>query len=171
VTNGEAVGSAPQIGHPAGVLDAPPRTPASSDRAPPRQPDGPSVSFRTAPAVRTAHILSLTVAALLLAYWSTRQWFRLDEWDFLANRGVRLGAQGLLSVQRTLVDHPHPDLARAVQPRRCSWLLVVCAAVDHRSRSSRPFVVAADAASPDRTLDGHCLGGSVLAPGRGVRAR
>jgi len=53
------------------------------------------VSLRTAPAVRTAHILSLTVAALLLVYWSTRQWFRLDEWDFVANRGVRLGAQGL----------------------------------------------------------------------------
>jgi hypothetical protein len=48
------------------------------------------------PKVRLVHFLSLAVAAIVLVYDSTTQWFQLDEWDFLAHRGVRLtGDDGL----------------------------------------------------------------------------
>ncbi len=53
--------------------------------------------FTVTPAVRRVHLLSLGVAAVVLLYDSTTQWFHLDEWDFLAHRGVRLsGNDGLL---------------------------------------------------------------------------
>jgi hypothetical protein len=53
--------------------------------------------FTLTPAIRGVHLLSLGVAALVLLYDSTSQWFHLDEWDFLAHRGVRLsGNDGLL---------------------------------------------------------------------------
>jgi hypothetical protein len=52
---------------------------------------------RTARTVQQLHLLSLVVAALLLIYDFTRRSFKFDEWDFLANRGVRLfGPDGLL---------------------------------------------------------------------------
>jgi hypothetical protein len=41
------------------------------------------------------HILSLAGAGAFLVYEATKNWFYLDEWDFLAYRGVRLGKQGL----------------------------------------------------------------------------
>jgi hypothetical protein len=41
------------------------------------------------------HILSLVGAGAFLVYEATKNWFYLDEWDFLAYRGVRLGKQGL----------------------------------------------------------------------------
>ncbi len=40
--------------------------------------------------VRNAHILSLGVAALILVYDATHQWFHEDEWNFLAFRSVQL---------------------------------------------------------------------------------
>ena len=40
-------------------------------------------------------VLALVGSAVYLLIASTRLWFWLDEWDFLANRGIRLGNQGL----------------------------------------------------------------------------
>jgi hypothetical protein len=37
------------------------------------------------------HIISLAAAGIFLLYEATQHWFSLDEWDFLAYRGVRLG--------------------------------------------------------------------------------
>jgi hypothetical protein len=44
---------------------------------------------------RQVHYLTIGVAAFILIYESTREWFFLDEWDFLANRGVQLGRDGV----------------------------------------------------------------------------
>jgi len=41
------------------------------------------------------HALTLVVAGVFLLAATRRLWFFVDEWDFLAHRGVRLGQQGL----------------------------------------------------------------------------
>jgi hypothetical protein len=56
-------------------------------------PTSPSSTVSSRP--RQVHYLTIGVAALILIYESTREWFFLDEWDFLANRGVKLGRDGL----------------------------------------------------------------------------
>jgi hypothetical protein len=64
---------------------------------PPSSDGGPPARFTVTTAVRRVHLLSLGLAALLLLYDSTTQWFHVDEWDFLAHRGLRLtGNDGLL---------------------------------------------------------------------------
>jgi hypothetical protein len=45
--------------------------------------------------VLPAHVLTLVGAGIFLLYEATKQWFDLDEWDFLAYRGVRLGNHGI----------------------------------------------------------------------------
>jgi hypothetical protein len=45
--------------------------------------------------VREVHFLSLLAAGALLLLESTKLWFTLDEWDFLAYRGIQLGTHGL----------------------------------------------------------------------------
>jgi len=40
-------------------------------------------------------VLSLAAASLVVLWEMSRLWFYLDEWDFLANRGVHLGDHGL----------------------------------------------------------------------------
>ncbi len=45
--------------------------------------------------IREVHILTLIAAGVLILKEAPKLWFYLDEWDFLANRGVRLGTQGL----------------------------------------------------------------------------
>ena len=49
-------------------------------------------------AVRLAHLVTLTAAGVFLLVEATKQWFYLDEWDFLAYRGLRFtGTEGLFA--------------------------------------------------------------------------
>lgn len=75
------------------VAVASPRTTATLRDVPSRMPWRP-----TADGARVLHYASLLVALPLLLYIARRQWFFLDEWDFLTNRGGFPGYQlGLLA--------------------------------------------------------------------------
>ncbi len=58
-----------------------------------------SATFPTLPReVRLVHLLTLMAAGIFLVVQATKQWFHLDEWDFLAYRGVRfVGTEGLFA--------------------------------------------------------------------------
>ena len=48
------------------------------------------------PGVRLTHLLTLAAAGIYLVYLATKQSFYLDEWDFLAYRGIHFsGSEGL----------------------------------------------------------------------------
>ncbi len=51
-----------------------------------------AVASSTSPA-RTVHLLTLVVAGVFLLREASSHWFYLDEWDYLANRGVRVGGR------------------------------------------------------------------------------
>src|SRR5580658_4804361 len=44
---------------------------------------------------RPIHFLTLVSAGVFLIVEASRNWFFLDEWDFLAYRGVHLGRRGI----------------------------------------------------------------------------
>jgi hypothetical protein len=65
-----------------------------NDIGPHPDPDVPRLTL--APGVRLAHLLTLAAAGIYLVYLATKQSFYLDEWDFLAYRGIHFsGSEGL----------------------------------------------------------------------------
>jgi len=72
----------------------------NTDTAPVRTADEASSTVlpATPRAVRLVHLLTLTTAGVFLLVEATKQWFYLDEWDFLAYRGLRFtGTEGLFA--------------------------------------------------------------------------